>query len=77
MIKGSRVRVPDRFICMFTSAAQLVHLRLSGVWIACDSCTEKTHWDHSERVGESPGPEPKSESLELNGNMVLLGPRDR
>jgi hypothetical protein len=41
---------------MFISAARLVYQRLSGVWIACDSCTQKTpwEWDHSKRVRESP-----------------------
>jgi hypothetical protein len=38
------------YIHMFTSAAH----RLSSGWIACDSCTQKTLWDHSKRVGESP-----------------------
>jgi hypothetical protein len=26
------------------------------VWIACDPCTHKTHWDHSNRVREFPLP---------------------
>jgi hypothetical protein len=39
---------------MVSTAAPLVYQMPSGVWIACDSCTYKTPWDHSKRVGESP-----------------------
>jgi hypothetical protein len=59
---------------MFTSVAQQVYQRPSGVWIPCDS--RLGSFEKSRGISPFPGFQfwPKSESLGLNGTQHLPGP---
>jgi hypothetical protein len=58
--KDARVRFEccarSLYLHMFTSAAQLVYQMLSGVWIACDSCTKNKFGSFEKCKGNLAGP---------------------